>query len=241
MLLDVIAQDSYQSYNVKIAHIIGLTEAVYVKLIVDIYSKAMKKNKISHDFITIDRNYVQFRTTLTPEQQYKLDNKLSKISLISVSELNRDDIKFNLNLYASLLGCEDLEQTISELKKKKTRATKDSKSKAIVNNLKKSLDVDNDELRAAYENWIDEVALKFGYLSKTNIDSFKQELNEFSKGDLDVALGVLKVAANLCYRECSWAIDVYKKNNNHGQYTNTAVRTTIQKRASADTISDEVF
>lgn len=59
MLLDLLSQNNYNSYNISLAKIIGLHPAIYVNTLLSINSKAISKQRLTNEeYFCIDRNYV---------------------------------------------------------------------------------------------------------------------------------------------------------------------------------------
>ena len=69
MLIELLSMSNYAHFNVKLAQILGLHQAIYLALIMDINEKAIRKSKIDKDFFTIDRKYITSRTTLSEQEQ----------------------------------------------------------------------------------------------------------------------------------------------------------------------------
>lgn len=63
MLIDLLSMSNYVNYNVKVAQILGLDAAIYVSELLNINDKALHKNKVKGEYFTIDRMYIQSRTT----------------------------------------------------------------------------------------------------------------------------------------------------------------------------------
>ena len=240
MLINVLTREGYQDFNIALARVIGLKEAIYMKVLLDIRGKAEVKKRVNKNFIVVDRAYIEKRTTIKPEQQLNIDKTLANLGLVTLSESDADSLEVNVQLYATLLGCENLEKAIKDIKSIKSRSSKESKNAAITRNLKALITVDNIELKTAYDTWIETITEKFGYMSKEAVKDFEKQVNEFAKGDLDVALDLLRIGSINAYRDCGYCIQIYLRNKNIRE-VKPNVRTTEQKRASIDTISNEVF
>ena len=97
MLLDLLSTDMSVSYNVKLAHRIGLHTSIYVTELINIYRKATQKGKlVDEKYFRVDRDYVELRTTLTKEEQRELDQALKHISVVKISSKNRDTIGIDI-------------------------------------------------------------------------------------------------------------------------------------------------
>ena len=80
-------------------------------------------------------------------------------------------------------------------------------------------------------------------LFKNSIKLFQDTLNNYTQGDLDLALRIVHIATAQSYKDCQWAINVYEKDkviiNRQQQQKLTALRVTDQIKA--DKLSDEIF
>ena len=240
MLFDILSTDMYVSYNVKIAHRIGLHTSIYLTELLNINRKALQKGKIYHekdifagDFVKLDRNYIEQRTTLTKKEQKELDKILSEIGVLKISENSKDIVNLNMDAITALVIDDDesLESKFHLIIKQKT-ATKEDK---ITESLKNSLNIDNSELRAAFEGWIDSVVARNGWMSKASIADAKKIIDDYSGMDLDIALEVLRIAKCGGYRDIMWAINQYEKDKpicvHTHKKTGTDLATTALNRA----------
>ena len=87
-----------------------------------------------------------------------------------------------------------------------------SKQEAILKALRSNIDTTNTELKQAYEDWIDAVCAKNGWMTKSHVIEAQNVLNNYNKEkDLDLSLAIIKIATLGGYREMSWAIDTFEK------------------------------
>ena len=104
----MLSSDEYINFNKKLAHILGLEDAIYVQQLLTINKKAMRKDKlVNGDFIKIDRNYIYEQTTLTIEKQIKIDINLQKHGVLEKDFEDNDLIKLDTNKLASILTSEN--------------------------------------------------------------------------------------------------------------------------------------
>jgi hypothetical protein len=250
-MLELLTSDNYISFNIKAAHILGLTGAIYCSELINIYNKATKKSKLTEDgFFKIDRKYIADRTTIPIEDQLVIDLNWIKLSLMEKKSDNPDVIKIDFQLLISILADKDIE-LLDDVKKKlaikSPRGVKETKRQAICNNLKNGIVCSNYELLTALRDWVDAIfSNPTGYLSKKSIEIFQQTLNNYTKGDLDLALSIVKIAISNGYKDCSWAISIYEKSeqikaNNKLEVNNRIPRVTEQKRATKKDISNTTF
>ena len=79
MLIELLSSSNYVNFNIKVAQILGLKAAIYLSQIMDINEKAIRKNKVDNNYFTIDRKYVESRTTLTRDEQVAIEHDLLEI------------------------------------------------------------------------------------------------------------------------------------------------------------------
>lgn len=247
MLLDLLCTDNYITFNIKVANAIGLHSAIYVNELLNIMRKATKKGKLSDNFIKVDREYVSQRTTLPLEEQLSIDKKLAKISLVTISDENPDLVKLNLDILTNLMAEDDV-KVLNKVKKitavkSSSSSGKQSMRQRTIQAFKDNLNCSNDELRAAYRDWIDGVyANPKGFLSKRAIELFQQGVDNFAKGDLDLALKIIEIATVNGYRVVDWAINVFQKDYAKDFYAQYGrVSSNANSPTTEVALSDEVF
>lgn len=251
MLLDMFGSNNNILVNIKAAQVLGLKGAVYAAVIIDIYQKALAKNKLTEDgFFKVDRTYICNRSTLTMEEQYVIDSNWKKISLLDKQADNPDLIRFDINTFIAILTNEDmalLADISKKVKIKSPRGIRETKRQAICNNLKNNIQCSNYELLTALRDWVDTIfANPSNYLSKSSVVLFQNTLNQYTQGDLDLALRLVKIAIAQGYKDCNWAISVYEKSEEIKAKTQQTFdaklpRVTEQKRATEDSVSKDAF
>ena len=84
MNLDILSTTYGQTtFNIKLAHILGLKTALYWSVLVDALYQAKKKNKVSEDgFFVLDRKYVYAMTTLTTPDQKECEKILGTLGYL---------------------------------------------------------------------------------------------------------------------------------------------------------------
>ena len=210
MLIELLSSSNYVNFNVKLAHILGLKPAIYISQIMDINEKAIRKNKMDNNYFTIDRKYIETRTTLTKDEQVAIEKDLLDIGILEKSEEKRNTICLNITMLTSIMMTpdEDLLKDISSLSKTKKKKTK---GEVIEENLKNNVLTTNIELRDAYYEWIESVIAKKGVMTKAAVVHAQPTLDTFCNRNLDVALKVLEIASVHGYEDINWAINSYNK------------------------------
>jgi hypothetical protein len=247
MLLDIFDNDNSIIINYKTINIFGINTAAYLSELIKIYKKALRKNKIDEEgYFKVDRKYISNLLNITPEEQTVCDLNLNKTGIIQKCRDNPDNLKIDVKLYISLLCEDDLklyEDVRKQMKVKKPKGTKESQRQSYINILKDSIECSNYELLTALRNWVDGVyANPKGFLSKSSIALFQDTLNNYTKGDLDLALRIVNIATIQGYRDCSWAINMFEESEKRKKkQANNQIRITEQKVASKKDLSDIVF
>ena len=209
MLVELLSQSNYQSFNIKLAHLLGLETSIYLNVLIDINEKAYRKNKVIDDgFFTVDRNYIQERTTLTKAKQVKIESELNRVGLV---ELSNDHIKICLDILTSLV-LEENESIKKDLSNFRKAASSKSKGDYILENVKRNIDTSFPmELQKAYADWLDSVYSKLNFINKQTLFNAQKEIDEASNRNLDVALNIINIATANGWKDMRWAVKVYKE------------------------------
>lgn len=241
MLLDALDQRNFITVNTRAVQLFGLDSAFYLTELFTIYTKAKDKKKLlDNDFFKIDRNYVMTRTSLTEEEQLICDANLMKVGIMTRDNDDPNIIKIDPTQYLTLISSEDV-SLYSDVKKQmkalKPKGVKGSQRQIIINNLKNGIECSNYELLTALREWVDGVyANPKGFLSKTAIKLFQDTLNNYTQGDLDMALRIVQIATIQGYKNCDWAIKIYEESQRKG--TTKGVRVTQQEVATETDLSN---
>jgi len=233
MLIDIVSDDSYKRFNIKSAEIFGLKGAVYIERLLCIIRKAVRKGKINDGFIKVDRKYIVEETTLSKDEQYDLDSKLEQFNLIEKED--KDTLRLDISLYMSILNGELFELSDISDKFRSRKDKKNVKINVIIENLKNSITYTIIEMKSAMENYIESIVNSGKSLTTQSLLLFQQDLDNYSNGDISIALEIIKLATIYNYVICYWAISVYERQHN----VKSDVRTTTQTRV--DKLSDKIF
>ena len=210
MIIDLISTSNYISFNIRLAHVLGLTSSIYLSEIININEKAIRKDKIEDDYFKLDRSYITQRTTLSIDDQKEIESKLKKLKIINKKD--SDLIKIDLSVLTSIImsSDEDLVKDISNIAKTKKETTRVN---AIKTELKSYIQTSNAELRDSYSEWIDSVFAKQGWMSKRSVTVAQTTIDNYCNHDLDEAIELLNIASINGYRDIQWAINVYEERN----------------------------
>jgi hypothetical protein len=214
MNLDIISGDSYGRFNIKFASIAGLPTAVYMSELLDILKQVNHKRTFDENgFFTINREYVESRTTLTVDEQYKCDQKLAGYGIIASDEANPDHIAVCSSAFLSLI-LEDDQDILAEARKKlqgakSKRSAAEGKRIGIVRRLQSGVTETDPELLAAYHAWI-EVVYDRGVCRAPQVEVFRNTINKYTT-DKSYRLKIIEIATANAYKEAAWAIQIFEK------------------------------
>lgn len=212
MLIDLLSPSNQISFNIKLAEKIGLHPAIYISEVLSIDEKAQRKNKlVENDYVLLDRNYIESRTTLSITEQYSIDEKLLLCKIIKINADNKDMIQLDINQLASIASSTDESEIAAIAKNMKTvKRSKQTKEEgnliALMNRLKPCIA----EVHEKYEQWLRAVILRYGCQSTVIID---QAQNLLQGKDNKFIIDVLNCAAINQWRDIGWAINSVNKSN----------------------------
>lgn len=252
MLIDLLNSQNYIMVNMDAIRIFGLNTAIYCAELLNVYKKAYLKNKFVNDskFFKVDRKFIEERTSLSVESQLACDINLMKPEAAVIQKDVEDPniIYFDIERFASILADEDvkLQEKISKkVNIEKPKGVGKAKKDFIIQSLKDSVKCSNFELLKALHDWIDAICESDkGGLSKVQVTLFKETLDSYTKGDLDLALEIVRIATVHAWRDCQWAINTHEKDvkfQRSNSNTNINVRTTTQSKVDVNNLSSEGF
>lgn len=217
MLIDLLSNSNTVSYNMKVAQLLGLHNAIYLAEILSINEKAIRKNKIDKQvYFIVDRDYISLRTTFTKQEQLEIDKKLEELEIIK--KIAENEMTINVNILTGMFACEN-DNIKANLNLIATKSRKKTKSESIREQLYSHIKTSVPELRFAYMEWIQAAQSRYGWLSAKAVEVAQEEIDEFTKladgtHDLDLALKLLEIAAITGYKEMQWVINKYKTDYN---------------------------
>lgn len=245
MLLDIFDEDNSIIINCKAIKVFGLSTAAYFSTLIKIYKKAYKKKKLEDNYFKVDRDYIQSLLGMPIEEQLVCDANLIKISVLNKSTDDPNKIKLDLNMYLSILNDEDvtfIKDIRKQMKVMHPKGIKQTQRQLQINTLKNCIECSNYELLTALREWVDGVYTRpNGFLSKLAIKTFQNTLNNYTKGDLDLALKIVQIASIQGYRNCEWAINEYERSLKFKSENKTSLRVTPQSVAKEEDLSNQIF
>lgn len=217
MLVDLLCDGSVGTYSVKLASMLGIPCAAYVRCLAGIMREAQRTGDVStaDGTFAVDRDWVSQHTAVDCGSQLSFDASLEKIGVLRRSSNSQDRVSLDVNLLASMSSGDDV-KAVTDISKAAglcaKRSSSEAKKYAIADRLKSGLVCSNSELLNALSGWIDSIlATDRKPLSKEAVRLFQDGVNNYAKGDLDTALAVVKVATVQSYRNSDWAINSYEK------------------------------
>lgn len=226
MLLNLINQENFLIINYNLIKSFGAETATYITVLYNIFIKASRKNKLdSEGYFTVVRKYITDLVGISSTKQHEIDKILqdSSVDILNVKIDNQNAIKLNIDkLFTVIENITDddvkiLKKNIKESKTSISSLTRASAKENYAKYMKSFVTYDNQELQNAMYNWIDLIVNNFGANSKmfdgNYVNRFQTELDNFSQGDLDLALKIIDIASSKLRRECSWAINDYRRDS----------------------------
>lgn len=207
MLIDLLSTSNYVSYNIGIANLLGLKMAIYLSEMMNVNGKAIRKRKIDENGFTLDREYIQMRTTITVKEQHELDDQLVRLGVL---EINDTSLNLDVNKLLGVLIA-DKKIDIENIKRVVKSIEKPTKKQRMADAMKSNISATNVELISAYADWIDSVFAKENWMSKKAVIEGQRIVDENSNHDLDVALRIISIATVNGWRDMAWAVERYNK------------------------------
>ena len=193
--------------NKRLCKLVGFEVAAYWAELQSILKQVVKKQTADeHGFFTLDRAYVERETTLTVTKQLKCETKLEEMGVLAKDPDNPNRITIGVNKMIEIITEEDTKKL-----KKATKAAKDeakaAKIEGIKQNMKRFITESDEELRAAYERWVDGMIdasnCKF---TKAVVQLFEKTVTEHTT-DKNMRLKIIEIATINSYRDAAWAIN----------------------------------
>lgn len=244
MLIDLLSTDNYVLYNYELANCIGLHAAIYVNELINISKKAEKKNKlIDEKFFIVDRKYITLRTTLPATEQRSIDVFLQSNGFLERGQ-RTDSVWLNIDKLSQLLIGESIiaketsKTVVAPVAEIKVPKKKVPQKVLIANSMKSYIYATNSELFNAYVEWIDSVCDKNGWMSQKAVTVGQQTVDDYAKGDLDVALKIIEIGTLNGWKDLTYAVETFDKDYKSKFVSKTPEPTPTRKR---EVVSDEVF
>ena len=213
MNLDLISTTYGQTtFNVKLAHILGLKTALYWSVITDALYQAKKKNKVSETgYFVIDRKFVYEVSTLTTPEQKECEKILNTLGyLVNGTKVN--SISIDVASVVKLITEDDPKQIefIRKEIEKITSVDKEAQStEARAKNLKAHIKETDFDVRDSLYGWVDSLE---GRCNVKTVEIFENTLNSYTK-DKKVKLELIKKATLNGYRDLEWVIKSYEQSS----------------------------
>jgi hypothetical protein len=215
MIVELLSPNNYISFNIKLAKSIGVINAIYISELINVNEKALRKGKISNNYFTINREYIESRTTFDANTQRIIEDKLIKAGVLVKSDALQNTFSINYSLLANLVHVEDSDLLMSvetPIVKKRSTARKSSKANkdSTTQFLKSCITTTDNEIRDAYYLWIDYVLQKGTHMTDLFIKDAQTQLEHYAKGDKSIMIDVLTIGAKYAYRDLKYAISIYE-------------------------------
>ena len=211
MNLDILSTTYGQTtFNIKLAHILGLKTALYWSVLVDALYQAKKKNKVSEDgFFVLDRKYVYAMTTLTTPDQKECEKILGTLGYLENGN-KVNSVRVDVAGVVKLITEDDekRDEQIKTLVDKIVNVDKDAqKLEAMSKNLKSRITETDLDIAEALYGWVDSLE---GKANGKTVEIFQADLNKYTK-DKKVKLELIRRATVTGYRDLAWVISAYER------------------------------
>ena len=238
MYVDILSQNAFVSYNVKMANLVGLNAAVYLAVISNVAYDEVTGGTNNTGIFELDRNWIEAKTALTVEEQYVCDNILSRLGIIEVLDDDRVKVGIHFDVVASILTESDL-KVLDELRKKakvKRGEEKHSKNYYIIKRIKTKVEEKSlpEVVKTAINTWLDALAEKNQAISSQAVDIWINTIDSYTNND-SVKVKIYEQAAMLGMYNVNNAIQKYeltKKSPANGNFIGAEqkIGTTVNKQ-----------
>ena len=217
MNLDILSTTYGQTtFNIKLAHIVGLKTALYWSVLVDALFQAKKKNKVSEEgYFVLDRKYVYAATTLTTPEQKECEKILSSLGYLE-NGTKANSVRVDVGGIVKLITDDDEKQIeqIKNLVSKIVEVDKAAqKTEGISKGLKSKITETDLDVAEALCGWVDSLE---GKANGKTVEIFQADLNRYTK-DKKVKLELIRRATVSGYRDLSWVISSYERSGGKAQ------------------------
>ena len=222
--------------NKRLVKLAGFEVAAYWAELQSILKQVVKKQTADEQgFFPLDREFVERETTLTINRQLKCDEKLLSLGVMMKDPEDPNRIAISVSNMVEVITNEDTSKL-----KKATKATKAEEKAAkiagIKINMKRAISTQDQELRIAYERWVDGMVdaqnCKF---TKAVVQLFEKTITEYTT-DKSLQLKLIEISTVNSWKDATWAINRYR---NPGKFTSPATRLPEQKICTG--VSDNVI
>ena len=193
--------------NKRLIKLTSFEVAAYWAELQSILKQVVKKQTADEQgFFTLDREYVERETTLTLNKQIKCEDKLIELGVLAKDPENPNRITISVSNMIEIITDEDTKKL-----KKATKAAKEeakaAKTEGIKQNMKRFIIEQDQELRSAYEQWIDGMVdaanCKF---TKAVVQLFEKTVTAYTT-DKATRLKIIEIATINSYRDANWALN----------------------------------
>ena len=191
--------------NKKLVRLAGFEVAAYWAELQSILKQVSKKGTADErGFFTLDRNFMERETTLTPVKQLKCEERLITMGVVLKDPDNPNRLCISVQGMVEVITDEDT----TKLKKysKNSADAKAAKISGIKATMKKAILETDVELRAAFERWVDGMVdaqnCKF---TKAVVQLFEETVTSYTQ-DKAKRLRIIEIATANSYKDANWAI-----------------------------------
>ena len=217
MLIDLMSPYKNQTFNIKLAHIVGLNTAVYWGELMNIYArvidKKLEETVQNNGYFDLDREYITKRTTLSIEDQLLCDKALLQAGIVDYDGKNVNRIRIDLGKMKEIIEQDDPKELAKLERTLKVKAMDAAQAKRIgsAQNFKNMIVESDPDLYEAYCVWVDTIIMdKKDFLNRTIVETFIRTVREFTDSKA-LQLKVIETATISGWKNATWACDSVKK------------------------------
>lgn len=193
--------------NKRLVKLAGFEVAAYWAELQSILKQVVKKQTADEfGFFNLDREYLERETTLTIAKQLKCEDKLLTMGVIAKDSENPNRISIGVNNMIECITNEDTKK-LRRTARSNQKEAKEAKIEGIKANMKRFILEEDQELRAAYERWIegmiDAANCRF---TKAVVQLFEKTVTDYTS-DKATRLKIIEIATVNSYRDANWAIN----------------------------------
>jgi hypothetical protein len=244
MLLDIMSSYNYVPVNTKAIKVFGLQTAAYIAVLSDIYPRVVQKKLnelITNGYFTVNREYVEGRCGLKPEEQLAADLGLERAGVLAINPQDPNQLAISMDALFEILAENDAKVLEKIQKKAKTKVTDAAEGKrkgkistfcAFTSTLSHV-----PEVQEAYKLWVESIIEgKKGNLTKGVIQIFHDTITSYTS-DPAMQVSIIRNAAASGYTNASW---VLPKTGSRSFATSPAAATGVQQKQFTG-VGEETF
>jgi hypothetical protein len=221
-MLNLLNPNNYVSYNATFARMFGVEAAAYCSVLLNIYDKAKRKNKmVGEELFKVDRRYIEERTAVPINKQLEIDYKWQQINLMTKDVKDENIMKIDTELIASLMEGRNVK--LNDNININIDQEKTLRGEEKFDYIKSQLQSDDEEVLSALKDWIDSARThsKGNNIELLTVKIFQKNLNQYAKDNKELKLKLIEIATIHKHISFQWTVNEYKKNHSEEKINKT--------------------